>query len=89
VYTVERQDAVRRLEVGATVGALAGDAAAQRPEAVGGGVPAGQDGDDARRVLGGGGVDTRDPGGGMRRAQHVEMGHPRQDQIIGIAAAAA
>ena len=50
---------------------------------------AGDDGLDLRVRLGGGGVDADQPGVGHRRAEHGEVEHPRQLDVVAVAALAA
>ena len=48
-------------------------------------VRAGKDGGDAGGGFGGRGVDGLDPGIGVRRAQHIAVGHPGKHHVVHIA----
>jgi hypothetical protein len=59
-----------------------GPRAGQRPLLLGE-VATAEDGDDARRLLGGGDVDRGDPGVRDGAAQHRHVQHPGQHQVVG------
>jgi hypothetical protein len=89
MHAPQRQHPIGRHEIGRAVGALARHRRGKGAEPVRLGIGAGQHREHARRLRRGCGVDAAEACGGVRRAQHVEKGLPRQIDVVGIAAAAA
>jgi hypothetical protein len=89
MHALERQHPIERHEIDRAVRALARHRRGKRAQPVRLGIGAGQHGEHARRLGRGGGVDAAAARGGVRRAQHVKRGPPRQADVVGMAAAAA
>ncbi len=81
-HAPDRQDGMGRHEHGRAVAPVARHEVGKGAEAVGLGVGAGQDGEDARVRQRGGRVDAEDVRVGPRRAEHVGVGLAGEAQVV-------
>ena len=89
VHAVDGEGAVGRLEVGGAVGSPALDPRGEGAEAVGQRVGAGQHRQHAGGARRGIGADRADAGGGVGRAQDIQVRLARERQVVGVTALAA
>ena len=87
-HEIGHQRGMRRLDHGRAVLAVDLPAAGKPALAVGGVIGAGEDGDDARGLLGLGRVDASDLRRGMGRAQDIGVGLAMPVDVVGIGSAA-